>query len=80
MKKHETTILNALLDQYERSCKCQQKDSDIWKNEIASKKSDVIKLANETNTHHLFDWLRAAQIKDNREYISYASSSNICAY
>lgn len=41
-----------------------QKDSDIWKNEIASKKSDVIKLANETNTHHLFDWLRAAQIKD----------------
>lgn len=41
-----------------------QKDSEIWKNEIASKKSDVIKLANETNTHHLFDWLRAAQIKD----------------
>ena len=41
-----------------------QKDADIWKNEISAKKSDVIKLANETNTHHLFDWLRAAQIKD----------------
>ena len=41
-----------------------QKDTDTWKNEIATKKSDVIKLANETNTHHLFDWLRAAQIKD----------------
>jgi hypothetical protein len=40
-----------------------KKDSDIWKNEIAPKASEVVKLANETNTHHLFDWLKAAQIK-----------------
>lgn len=40
-----------------------QKDSDIWKKEIQTKQSEVVKLANETNKHHLFDWLKAAQIK-----------------
>lgn len=40
-----------------------KKDSDIWKSEIGIQQSKMVQLANETNKHHLFDWLRAAQIK-----------------
>ncbi len=40
-----------------------QKDSDTWKKEIQTKQSEIVKLANETNRQHLFDWLKAAQIK-----------------
>ena len=41
-----------------------RKDSTIWKSEVDPYKSKMVQLANETNKYHLFDWLRAAQIKD----------------
>lgn len=41
-----------------------QKDSEIWKEEIISKQSEIVRLANDTNKYHLFDWLKAAQIKN----------------
>ena len=40
-----------------------KKDSEAWKNEVATNQSKMVQLANETNKYHLFDWLRAAQIK-----------------
>ena len=40
-----------------------KKDSDVWKKEISTKQSEVVRLANETNKYRLFDWLKAAQIK-----------------
>lgn len=40
-----------------------KKDSPAWTAEVMSNQSKMVQLANETNKHHLFDWLRAAQIK-----------------
>jgi hypothetical protein len=40
-----------------------RKDSSTWIAEIIPNQSKMVQLANETNKHHLFDWLRAAQIK-----------------
>lgn len=39
-----------------------KKDSDAWKVEVLANHPQMVQLANETNKHHLFDWLQAPQI------------------
>ena len=40
-----------------------KKTSDIWANTVGARQSELVQLANITNSFHLFEWLKTAQIK-----------------